>query len=344
MRYFNGYMHGVNLGGWLSQIDDCSGDHFDSFITENDIAYISKSGLDHVRVPVDYETLEDEDGRIKPEGYLYLDRCIEWCKKYDLRVIIDLHQTYGYSFDPLQKSDKTIFFSDKKLQERFFSIWCTIAGKYGNDSDTVAFELLNEIVDPVVADPWNDIALCAIKEIRKFAPDTWIIFGGTMYNSIVSVPHLVHPKDDKIVYTFHCYEPLIFTHQGAYWVSNMPSDFRIKYPENIEEYRKNSRMLPQELANSIFKDELREISSSFFETLFMPALKTAEERDIPLYCGEYGVIDIADNDSKIKWLSDISVVFDKYNIGRSYWNYKSKDFGITDIKDEKIKSMLMQNL
>ncbi len=344
MKYFNGYMHGINLGGWLSQIDDNSEDHFDSFITENDIAYISKSGLDHVRVPVDYETIEEEDGRIKPEGYMYLDRCIEWCKKYDLRVIIDLHQTYGYSFDPLIKSDKTIFFYNEKLQERFFSIWRTIADKYGKESETVSFELLNEIVDPKVAEPWNDIALRAIKEIRKSAPNTWIIFGGTMYNSVLSVPQLAYPKDEKIVYNFHCYEPLIFTHQGAYWVKNMSPDFRIQYPADIEEYRKNSSMLPPELAGLIFKDELKEISSSFFETLFKPALKTAEERDIPLYCGEYGVIDLADNDSKIRWITDINAVFNKYNIGRAYWNYKRKDFGVIDIKDEKTKSLLMQNL
>ena len=59
MRTLNGYMHGVNLGGWLSQTADTSKAHYDNFITEEDIAYIASLGLDHVRVPVDYTLLEE---------------------------------------------------------------------------------------------------------------------------------------------------------------------------------------------------------------------------------------------------------------------------------------------
>mgnify|MGYP000031329703 CR=1 FL=1 len=104
----------------------------------------------------------------------------------------------------------------------------------------------------------------------------------------------------------------------------MPSDFRISYPNTIENYREASKMLSQKLAGAIFEGELPEMGPDFFETLFRPALDIAEERDIPLYCGEYGVIDLADNDSKIRWAADICAVFDKYGIGRAYWNYKRK--------------------
>ena len=38
MRTFDGYMHGVNLGGWLSQNADTSETHYNQFITEADIA------------------------------------------------------------------------------------------------------------------------------------------------------------------------------------------------------------------------------------------------------------------------------------------------------------------
>ena len=53
MRRFNGYMHGIDIGGWLSQ---CvySKEHLDNFITEEDIKRIKGWGCDHVRVPVDY--------------------------------------------------------------------------------------------------------------------------------------------------------------------------------------------------------------------------------------------------------------------------------------------------
>ena len=36
MRGMEGYMRGVNLGGWLSQFDAPTREHFDTFITEED--------------------------------------------------------------------------------------------------------------------------------------------------------------------------------------------------------------------------------------------------------------------------------------------------------------------
>ncbi len=291
-----------------------------------------------------YMILEEEDGSVRQEGYTYLDHCLEWCRKYHLHMIIDLHETFGYSFDPLDKTDKTVFFHDAIRQERFYSLWKTIASRYGGYPDSIAFELLNEIVEPSVAEDWNRIALKTIREIRAIAPDSWIIFGGTRYNSVLSVPELPDLEDEKVAYTFHSYEPIIFTHQGAYWVDNMRADFRIRYPESIVEYRTQSRRLSLQLAGVIYREDLTEMTSRFFETLFLPALKIAEERNIPLYCGEYGVIDLADDSSKINWTADICSIFDKYQIGRAYWNYKEKDFGIINIQDEKIRKQLAEKL
>ena len=61
MRSLNGFQKGVNLGGWISQFAAYDTEHFDTFITEKDIAFIAGLGFDHVRVPVDYNVLEDEE-------------------------------------------------------------------------------------------------------------------------------------------------------------------------------------------------------------------------------------------------------------------------------------------
>ena len=55
MRKFDGYLRGVNLGGWLSQCVAYTEEHFNGFITEEDIKTIASFGLDHIRVPVDYD-------------------------------------------------------------------------------------------------------------------------------------------------------------------------------------------------------------------------------------------------------------------------------------------------
>ena len=78
----------------------------------------------------------------------------------------------------------------------------------------------------------------------------------------------------------------------------------------------------------VFIYQVSTILDEFFDGLFVPAIETAKERDIPLYCGEYGVIDRADREDAVRWLTDIHEVFEKYAIGRALWNYKEKDFGI----------------
>lgn len=345
MKKFEGFLKGVNLGGWISQFAEYDQKHFETFIVEEDIKYISEIGFDHVRVPVDYNVLEDEDGNIIESGFIYLSNCREWCEKYGLNMIIDLHECYGYSFDPLKKDmDRKKFFYDEALQARFMKLWTVIATRFKEYPNQVAFEPLNEVVLPEVKDAWNVVLTNYIKMMREIVPDSYIICGGVCYNSVVSVPLLEIPLDDKIVYNFHCYEPTVFTHQGAYWVEGMPSDFRIGYPKTIDEYRKESEQLTMNLSGAIYREDITSVGPEFFETIFAPALEKGEKDNVALYCGEYGVIDLADNEDKIRWLMDIHSVFKKYGIGRALWNYKEKDFGLVDERFKDIKDKFIEAL
>ncbi|MCR5281859.1 MAG: glycoside hydrolase family 5 protein [Lachnospiraceae bacterium] len=330
MKEFKGFKKGVNLGGWISQFAKYDKAHFESFITEKDIENIASLGFDHVRVPVDYNVLEDEAGNVIETGFGYLESCRQWCEKYNLNMLIDLHECFGYSFDPLKKDDKIKFFYDAPLQERFLKLWREIATRFAPYTDRIAFEPLNEVVSDTVVDAWNDLAGRYIKMMREIVPDAWLVIGGVCYNSVMSVPLLDIPVDDKVVYNFHCYEPFAFTHQGAYWVDNMPSDFRISYPENMEIYREKTKALPEDLTGAIYKIKEDVIGPKFFDSIFAPAVEAADKAGVPLYCGEYGAIDLADNAGKINWLRDIHTAFEKHAIGHALWNYKEKDFGLVD--------------
>jgi hypothetical protein len=72
------------------------------------------------------------------------------------------------------------------------------------------------------------------------------------------------------------------------------------------------------------------VDSDYFRRLFAEAVQMAEEKNVPLYCGEYGVINIADAESTLKWYQTISPVFKEYGIGRAAWSYRQMDFGLTD--------------
>ena len=345
MSVFKGFRKGVNLGGWISQFKEYDVNHFKSFITEKDIREIASLGFDHVRVPVDYNVLEDEQGNVMESGFRYLEDCRAWAEKYNLNMLIDLHECFGYSFDPLKKDmDRKRFFYDKDLQDRFFRLWRTIAGRFKDYPDQVAFEPLNEVVLFEVKDAWNDILARYIKLIRSIAPKSYIVVGGVFYNSVMTVKMLNVPVDERIVYNFHCYEPTVFTHQGAYWQETMPLDFRISYPRPVSEYRAKHEEIFNDKDSAVFMDGVTEMGEGFFERIFEPALRKARQDGVALYCGEYGVIDKADNESKILWLLDINRAFDKYNIGRALWNYKEKDFGLVDASFESIRQRFIDEV
>lgn len=338
MRSFNGYRKGVNLGGWLSQCVSYDEEHFNGFITEKDIETIASFGLDHIRVPVDYDVFMKETAEqdvVNEAGLSHIDDCIRWCRDHSLNMILDLHKAKGYMFDSDEVKNADLFFVDEMLQETFYSTWEMFAQKYGKYSDMLAFELLNEVVNPDYESKWNEIATAAIKRIREFAPNSIIIVGGVNYNNVFSVPGISVPVDDRTVFNFHCYEPLCFTHQKAYWVEGMTEDFEMSYPADLDYIRKKSEEFSKNHMGAIF-NPCMDKEGAFFDKLFKTAVDYANEKNVPLYCGEYGVIDRAPLPDTLNWMKEIHDSFEKFGIGRALWNYKDKDFGLVDKHYEPI--------
>jgi len=305
-----GIYRGINLGGWLSQCD-YSDERLNEFIKEEDFATIASWKLDHVRIPVDYNVLDD--GR----GYEKLDFAVEMCRKYGLKMVLDLHKTAGFSFD--KGEAETGFFDSESYQERFYVLWENLARRYGQMTDLLVFELLNEVTEPRFIDTWNRVSNEAIRRIRQIAPDVIILVGSYWNNSASSVKDLAAPADDKVIYNFHCYEPIAFTHQGAYWVESLPRDVRVSFEESgaTEEY---------------------------FENLFASAIEKANSHNTPLYCGEYGVIDIATPEDTVKWLKTINAVLEKHGIARALWSYKQMDFGASDTRMDGVRDEMLKYL
>ena len=311
-----GFYKGINLGGWFSQCD-YSEAVLDHFITEQDIAKIAAWGADHVRIPTDYNIVENEDGTWNEEGFQRLENAFALSEKYHMRVVLDLDKTAGFSFDTGEQESG--FFADRGLQDRFCRLWEEFAQRFGNRPEHIAFELLNEVTDKSYQETWNAIIRRVIPMIRRSAPDTLILVGGYDNNAAWAVPALEAPADDKIVYNFHCYEPLTFTHQGATWTDKIDPEKRIPFAESGT-------------------------TEAYFEKLFDAAIQKAESVGVPLYCGEYGVIDRVPADDVVKWYKCIHSVLDRHKIGRCTWTYKKLDFGLTESRLDGVRSEILQCL
>ena len=307
-----GFYRGVDLGGWFSQCN-YSEDRLEHFITEKDLDKIVSWELDHVRIPIDYNVVEKDDGEFIPEGFFRIGRAIGWCKARNLKVVLDLHKTAGFSFDVGEAESG--FFSSEKFQNRFYRLWEELARRF-YDPENVAFELLNEVTDESFIDAWNHISRTCIERIRPIAPKALILIGSYHNNSVDAVKDLAAPADDRVIYNFHCYSPLEFTHQGAYWVPDMAPDFRQSFEEAA-------------------------IPEDYFEKAFASAVETAEKNNTALYCGEYGVIDRANPEDTVKWFRLIHAAFEKYQISRAAWSYKEMDFGLSDSRMDAVRDELI---
>lgn len=337
MRTWNGYQRGINLGGWISQCP-YEEKHYETFITEEDIKTIAAWGLDHVRLPIDYEVIDGIESTQDCKGICYVDRCVEWCKKYELNLILDLHRVPGYAF---YDGGKNCLFGNEEMEERFIQIWKALATRYEYRNDHVAFELLKEIVEET-SERWNRLAHRAIQAIREIAPTTKILVGGIQWNSAKTVCLLEKPQDENIVYNFHFYEPFLFTHQAASWVDQMPTEPR-DYPGNLCEYQEVSRKLGM-YGSGLFTEGITSLGTEYLTNLIKEAVDAAAVYDAYLYCGEYGVISMAPGASIVQWFHDMHDVFETYGIGRAAWTYKSKSFGISDEYEEAITAEVIPYL
>lgn len=332
---------GINLGGFLSQCVHTE-EHYDSFIVKEDIERIKSFGFDHVRLPIDSEVIEYSNGNVIEEGYERIDEIINWTRDCGLDIILDLHKVEGYDFNDADNDEKNNLFVSERLQERYLNIWNEVSKRFCK-YDNVAFELLNEVVEDKNADAWNVLIKKAVSTIRNNTKDSYIIYGGILWNSASTLKLLESPADDKIIFTFHFYEPLLFTHQKAYWVKAMDPSWEISYPGEKEEYIEKSAILGNQ-GLAVSGSKYSEFGIEFIEDQISEAIKVGKEKNVRLYCGEFGVIDQAPIEDTLKWFDDVFTVFEKYDIGFSIWTYKEKDFGLVDAHYDPIRERLVERI
>jgi glucan 1,3-beta-glucosidase len=188
--YSNNKIYGVNIGGWLvlepyitpslfeafGGSDDskpkdeyhfcqCHGkenalnvlqNHWSTFITENDFQQISEKGLNFVRIPIGYWAFQtlDNDPYVQGQQY-YLDQALNWCKKYNLKVWIDIHGVPGgqNGFDNSGIRDVLTWQNVDYYTTLTYSILGEVSQKYSNDyyNDVIiGIELVNEPLGPAL--------------------------------------------------------------------------------------------------------------------------------------------------------------------------------------------------
>ena len=348
-----GFSRGMGIGGWLTnykrfnvlpenrRLKITIGDleHFDSYITEKDIANIKSMGFDHIRLGFDQIVLEEAPGKYRERTFKKIDDFIGWCEKHNLNMVLNLHKAVGNYCDIQEKVE---LLDDKGLQDRFVALWLEFERRY-HDKPGLAFELLNEVrnVDP---EKWNNLADRTLKAIREKNPNRWVVIGSTCWNSPGTLAKLRLWDDDRVVYTYHMYSPFEFTHQrGVLQASPLYYNRVMEYPtKDVERYRDYQRVVNGSKTGGY--EGLTEVGRQYIRNCMHGAhMFTKRHPDKILWNGEFGTIRHAPPASRVAYMRDVIVTCKEWGIPYCVWNYLSTPndgnrFSLVDDDTRKILS------
>jgi len=241
-----------------------------------------------------------------------LDKALEACKKYGLKVVIDLHSPPGGRYD----DSSMAMLTEKIYQDHFVKIWEKIATRYKGNPAVWGYDLINE---PVTGELSTDgladylgIQVLAAKAVRKIDPDIPIIIESDSWDSPEAYTYLEPVNIKNVVYQAHMYYPGTFTHQG---VNNNP-DTPVSYPGMID-----GKMCDKEALRK-YLQPVRDFQLAY---------------NVHIYIGEFSAIRWAPGDSAYNYLKDCIEIFEEYGWDWSYhayreWNGWSVEYG-PDKKD-----------
>jgi len=316
---------GTNIAHWLSQSKRV-GLEREQFFTQDDVKAIAQMGFDHIRLPVDEEQLWDDVGNRHDDAFALLENCINWSIDSDLRVIVDLHILRSHHFNAEVKP----LWTDPEEQEKFFDLWRDLSKTLKQfPNHMVAYELMNE----AVADDhesWNTLLSRAFSAIREIEPERTIVIGSNRWQSASTFDALKVPANDpNILLSFHFYEPFLLTHYKASWTNLKDYHGPLHYPGTILQKAEYDG-LPDQEKPMVEKWVDREFNKSTLLEMWQQPINKAKELGLPLYCGEFGIVEEAPEKDRLIWYQDMIELFNETGIGYANWNYKSNNFGLID--------------
>jgi len=278
-------------------------------LSDADLLLLKKLGFKSIRLPVAFEYYENE--HIADEQiFSHIDNIVKQCRLYGFKLIIDYHNG-NFNENNFPVETKSIVNLWLKLVKRYKRVSC----------DDLFFEIYNE---PPHMDPqiWKDAAYNIVTAIRRADLNRTLIVGASNFNSIYELSRFVRLADENIIYTFHFYEPFLFTHQGAEWAGDQESTVGVPFPYNAEKFpiinpkakntdgEKNYNEYPIDGNELSVRDKLQIVKN------------WADKYDVPLLCGEYGVYGkYAAQDSRCRYISTVRRTLTELGIPGLLWDY-----------------------
>lgn len=247
----------------------------------------------------DTATVDEYNSWIE-ESCKLLDAMLPSLRASGVKVCLDLHTSPG----GFNGKNINRMFEEEQFASAFVETWRRLAARYKDEDAVWAYDILNE---PVESDDkedfsyisWRELAIRTSQAIREIDTETPIIFEPSNWGGPTHFADLVPLDIPNIIYSFHMYHPLEFTHQGVF--DHNDDWHRFVYPGEINGVSWN-------------KEKLREIMSS---------VRTFQQKyNVPIYVGEFSAIRWAPDHSAYRYLKDVIEIFEEYGWDWTYHAFR----------------------
>ncbi len=324
----------------------------------NPFAAIHALGFDFVRLTVDPGPLLATEGERREEALAVLSEAVQQVTAADLRVVFNLHSITQVPQDSKEVINAA---ADTAGVADYIAMSADVARMLAPlGVDKVAFEPFNEPAhypcDSTGDEDWQTIMARTVEAVRAVSADLTIVATGACGGDVQGLVDIRPDFDDaNILYSFHMYEPHLFTHQRADndgdFASGLPWPASAGSPAaTIEALR-----VHMELAGLGPDQQQRNLDAvaPYIERYFAEnwgeaqlaarigeAVAWAESNGIPterLFMGEFGAILMSsdgrmgafDND-RLRYLEAVRTEAEKHGIPWAVWEY-SNPYGMSVI-------------
>ena len=219
-------------------------------VTQEDFDRLSAMGANYVNLSHPGLFTEKPPYALDPAVRQNLDALIAMAQNANLYVVISFRTGPGRSefaffhgqdwFPPSYYNDQV--WKEQAAQDAWAAMWRAAAEHYQGNPVVAGYDLM---VEPNANDVWLDLWDAAefyadyagtlydwnplhariSAAIREVDADTPILTGGMSYSSLLWLPYVIPTGDAKTVYTFHMYEPHVYTHQDPPLALSYPGTF-----------------------------------------------------------------------------------------------------------------------
>lgn len=295
------------------------------------LEHLRARGMTHVRLPIYAERAlpHFSDGATLSRTLDDLDRALDLLLGCGFAVSVDMHP--GAGLPRLYRRDPQAAF------KALLAGWLLLGARVRRRPPALVFaELLNE--PPTTDAVWRAQAAALVDRLRDHLPDTTMIVGAAPYERVEALANWPALSDQNVVYAFHYYDPMAFTHQGETWDASSPYAQMSGIPFPIDpkdpDIAKLRASLPGKLSPAAAKELEQTLSRPWTEAViaqaFAPLAAWSRVHSVSVVLNEFGVLRFKTTPrDRAAWIEAVRRQAERHGFGWAHWEY-GNGFGLLD--------------